>query len=169
MSPSRSAPRICSPSSGSFSNTALLNTLLERAGNLIRLTPRERHLLLRAWWRFLVVHLALPLVSLTRLLPRGPAPGTPTPSLSADRIGWLVTVAGRYAPGRTTCLTQAVVLAWILHREGIEATLRIGVARRADDLVAHAWLEHDGRVVFGLPDEQTYHPLLPTGPGPRAP
>jgi len=66
---------------------------------------------------------------------------------------------------RTTCLTQALVLARVLRREGVEARVCFGVARNTGGLKAHAWLEHRGRVIFGSSDEGAYEPLLPA---PRA-
>ena len=53
-------------------------------------------------------------------------------------------------PGDTRCLTQALVLVALLARRGIGSTLVIAVAP-ADELVAHAWVEHGGV------------PLLPPG------
>jgi hypothetical protein len=66
---------------------------------------------------------------------------------------------------RVTCLKEALVLVWLLRRAGITTTLRIGVARHAGDLQAHAWLEHDGRALGGLPANPTYEPLLPADGG----
>jgi hypothetical protein len=40
-------------------------------------------------------------------------------------------------------------------------TLRIGVARRHDSFGAHAWLEHDGRIILGATDAVAYAPLIP--------
>jgi len=139
-----------------------LRSALKRIEKLFRLTRRERRLLLYAWWLFLLVDAALRFLPVTRLLPRGPAVGATDSVLPADRIVWLVTVASRYAPGRATCLKDALVLVWLLRREGVEALVRIGVARNAGGLKAHAWLEHDGGIIFGSPDDATYEPLLPT-------
>ena len=133
----------------------------ERIGKLCRLAARERNVLLSAWCLFFVVDLALRLLPMTRLLPRWPVTGAADPSLLPDRIAWLVTLAARYVPWRTTCLTRALVLARVLRREGVEARVCFGVARNTGGLKAHAWLEHRGRVIFGASDEGTYEPLLP--------
>ncbi len=70
-----------------------------------------------------------------------------------------VTRVARRVPG-ATCLTQAlatqVLLAW--HGHG-GATVRLGVRREGDALLAHAWLEHRGQVVIGGPDVGAYVPL----------
>ena len=57
--------------------------------------------------------------------------------------------ASHRVPFATRCLDRAVALWWLLSRERIAATLRIGV-RKADAtrLAAHAWVEHDGRVLL---------------------
>jgi len=39
---------------------------------------------------------------------------------------------------------------FLLERRGYSADLRIGLAREAQrQLMAHAWVEHQGRVIFG--------------------
>jgi hypothetical protein len=137
-----------------------LKSAIDRIRQLVGLTPRERDLLLYAWLLFLLVDPALRWFPVTALLPRGRPPGTPGSSPPIDRIAWLVRLAGRHARCRPTCLGEALVLAWTLRREGLEAILRIGVARQGGRLQAHAWLEHGGGVLFGSPDETTYEPLV---------
>jgi hypothetical protein len=75
------------------------------------------------------------------------------------RLVRLVEVAGRYAPVEATCLKKALVLAWLLGRRGIATALRIGVARREEELMAHAWLEPERQTVLGLPRGDRYEPL----------
>jgi hypothetical protein len=127
---------------------------VRRLAKLAQLSGAERRLLARAWFLFLVADaglLLLPFASLLKLgqrLPLRPPP-TACPLSAIARLAWLVDVAGRYAPGRATCLKQALVLSWLLRRRGVSTTLQIGVARRDGGLAAHAWLERDGEVVFG--------------------
>ncbi len=87
--------------------------------------------------------------------------GSPQRRQGADlqRMAWLVDVADRYAPGRSSCLRQAAALAWLLHRRGIATSLRIGVAREADNLLAHSWLESGDGELLGLSDSNKYIPL----------
>ena len=54
-----------------------------------------------------------------------------------------------------------ILLAWTLRRAGHVASLRIGVARAGATLRAHAWLEHEGRVLLGSPEQTAYEPLAP--------
>ncbi len=73
-----------------------------------------------------------------------------------QRMAWLVDVADRYTPGRSSCLRQAAALAWLLRRRGIATNLRIGVAREEGKLVAHSWLQSEKDELFGLSDGDKY-------------
>lgn len=53
------------------------------------------------------------------------------------------------------CLRQALVAGWILRRR--RPTLRLGVARGNDQVLAHAWIEVDGVGTLGW--QQGYLPL----------
>jgi hypothetical protein len=78
-----------------------------------------------------------------------------------DRVAWAVNNASRYIP-KATCLTQALATKVLLSRRGQPAVLRIGVRRGArGELLAHAWIESNGRVVIGGPDAtlKDYKPL----------
>jgi hypothetical protein len=129
----------------------------ERIGRLIRLTPPERRRLLRAWWYLLVVDIALRCLPVTWLLPRPPVVASRTPPLPLERMAWLLEVARRHSPVCSTCLTEALVFARMLRADGVEATVKFGVARHHDRLHAHAWVEHRGEVVYGSPEP--YAPL----------
>lgn len=78
-----------------------------------------------------------------------------------QRIAWLVEVADRYAPGRSSCLRQSGALSWLLHRRGVPTSLRIGVKREGEALVAHAWLQSDEGEVFETSEAATYALLSP--------
>jgi hypothetical protein len=138
-----------------------LKSVAERISRLVRLAPRERRLLLRAWWQLLFVDIALRLVSVTRLLPRTAAATPTNPPLPLARIGWLLEVARRYSPVPSTCLKDALVLARMLRLEGIDVAVKIGVARGDGGLRAHAWVEHRGARLFQSADGGTYTALLP--------
>jgi len=137
-----------------------LKSVAERISRLVRLAPRERRLLLRAWWQLLFLDIALRLVSVTRLLPRTAAATPTNPPLPLARIGWLLEVARRYSPLRSTCLKDALVLARMLRAEGIDAAVKIGVARGDGGLRAHAWVEHRGAPLLQSADGGTYTALL---------
>ena len=128
-----------------------------RLASLRRLTPAERRTLMLAAALLVVVPLLIRLVPLPRLLslPCGRAGG----GLAPERVARLVVVAARYVPG-AHCLPVALVTAWLLTRQGTPATLRLGVARHADRLVAHAWLDCLGRPLAGAGEPDGYTPIL---------
>jgi len=73
-----------------------------------------------------------------------------------QRMAWLVNVADRYAPGRSSCLRRATALAWLLGRRGVATSLRIGVAWQEGKFTAHSWLESGDGELFGLTEREKY-------------
>jgi hypothetical protein len=53
----------------------------------------------------------------------------------------------------STCLERAVALWWLLERQEIPCSLRIGTRKGADKFEAHAWVEFDGQAI----DEDDSH------------
>lgn len=113
----------------------------------------------------------LPFRTALRLVERmaGP-PADPTRHGEEEvrRLTWAVEAAGLRFLRRNRCLTQALVGLVLFRRSGLDATLRIGVARRepATHLTAHAWLESDGTVLVGgeeSPSRYVSFPHLETG------
>jgi hypothetical protein len=136
---------------------------LGRARKLLALPPHERAVLWQACVLLVLVTVALRVLASARVLalPRrllATAPGR-RPPCDVTRVGWLVRVAARYAPLPPTCLTEALVVAWLLARRGVPTALRIGVRRRGEALTAHAWLERDGAVVFDTAPDERYEVL----------
>lgn len=82
-----------------------------------------------------------------------------------DRAIWAVPAASRRVPG-ATCLVKALAGRLAIARCGRSAEIRIGVLPDGDTLIAHAWLELDGRVVIGgeaSPKRYSVLPGLPIG------
>jgi hypothetical protein len=65
-------------------------------------------------------------------------------ALSTSRI---VEVAGRYHQHWSKCLSQSLLLWWLLRRQGISSQLRIGVLKHQRQLQAHAWVEYQDYVL----------------------
>ena len=137
---------------------------LRQLASLAALSPGERRLLLHAWLRFFSVELALRMHAFPRVVRRlePVPPGAATPDV--ERLGHLVDVAARAVPFRVTCLSKALVLGWLLARAGMAVRLRFGVARRAGEFQAHAWLESDGRPIFGHDADAPWAPLRAAAP-----
>lgn len=88
--------------------------------------------------------------ALRRVAATLPKTGSPTPAYRR-RAAWAANAVGhRLLPNRP-CLTQALVLQYLLLRRGDDrAELHIGVAKgESGELLAHAWIERNGRVLIG--------------------
>jgi Transglutaminase-like superfamily len=90
--------------------------------------------------------------TLERWSPR-PDAGATAATAVAQRTAWLVQAAARYFAGRDSCLSQSLVLWWLLRYRGMAAEVRVGARRHADGLQAHAWVEYRGRVLNDRGDE----------------
>ena len=119
------------------------------------LEPRARGLFLRA-----VVLLPCISVSLrfrgfratqTNLQKRLPGPvtklsGRPsrTQAESTALTARMVRSAARRTWGSPACLEQSLALWWLLGRQGIASSVRIGTRKSTEKFEAHAWVECDG-------------------------
>jgi hypothetical protein len=66
----------------------------------------------------------------------------------------------RRSPLAGNCLSRSLALWWLLRRRGISADLRLGVALASGVLEAHAWVEHNGRVLNDRQDvSERFRPL----------
>lgn len=77
-------------------------------------------------------------------------------SKQATVIARMVNAADRYGFVHPSCLAKSLTLWWLLTREGIMATLRIGTRMNQEKLEAHAWVECDGEAL-SEPDGQHRH------------
>jgi len=143
----------------------------EALRKLFHLPPADRLLLGQAGAVLLLIRLILPVLPFNTVRAlcehtRRQTNGRACPDVQTNilRVTRLVEIAARYSPIRATCLTEALALAWLLGQRGITTNIRIGVARRDSLLAAHAWLEREGRPIYGLSDGDRYVPLLPAGP-----
>lgn len=141
-----------------------------RLHKLSRLSAQDWTILVQAWALLFILDIALRLLPFRSVLAlcdrprcRQPPAGELPPPI--ERCVWLSELAGRYHPVRSTCLKQALALSILLKRRGMATTLRIGVSRETGDFTAHAWLEADERIIFGLQEGRTYAPLLPRPDG----
>lgn len=97
--------------------------------------------------------LTVPIRWIARRFGRRPAPphAQPTPLGDVVReVGWAVRAAASRTPWKSACLAQAIAGKWMLARRGVQATIRLGVAKDADGtLHAHAWLCAGDAVLTG--------------------
>ncbi len=82
-------------------------------------------------------------------------------TLGIREIVWAVRLASRYVP-QATCLTQALSTQILLGRNGHAAQTHIGVSLTGPEgFRAHAWVEHEGKVLIGRSEEfDCYAPIL---------
>jgi hypothetical protein len=138
--------------------------MARRLAKFFRLSRSDRQLLVRAALAVVSAKLAIRTLRLpaaraavTRLERLGWFV-TPT---SADRVVWAVEAVGRAIPGMKNCLVQAIAAEAILVRTGHRCELRIGAAKTGpDELIAHAWLESEGRVLIGEFELDRYTPFI---------
>ena len=115
----------------------------------------DRALLVRAFVLVSAVRVGLwvlPYRTVERLTECPVTPREMTPEeelLSLRRIVGAVEAMSRRLLGAKPCLTQALAAQRILRQGGIDSTLRIGVAKDGQELLAHAWLERGERVLIG--------------------
>lgn len=140
---------------------------MKQLGKFLRLPSSDRYLLATAAILLAAIKMGLrllPFKTLRALLatmsekPRTLAQESPC---SVDRVVWAVETAARHVP-KSTCLTQAIATKVLLARRGFPAHLHIGVAHqgKGEQLLAHAWIESEGKVLIGGSELERYTPLL---------
>jgi Transglutaminase-like superfamily len=142
---------------------------MHRLGRFLRLTAREKALLLQAILLLGAIRLGLslfPFAAVRGVLTRLASVGIKGERQSAadatvtEGAVWAVETAGRHFPTIGTCLHQALAAHVILARRGCRSNLRIGVKRGAGGkFMGHAWLEKDGNVLIGGAHRSTYIPM----------
>ncbi|BAZ65659.1 MAG: lasso peptide biosynthesis B2 protein [Pelatocladus maniniholoensis HA4357-MV3] len=131
----------------------------------LRFDAGDRHLLIMTLILLAAMRLGLwllPFRTLLKLLARISQPVHPqtTNQVSIRKIVWAVNVASRYMLG-VKCLARALTTQVLMNRYKHPCQLRIGVAKdNSGILEAHAWIEHQGKIVIGnLSDLSRFIPL----------
>lgn len=124
------------------------------ASRVATLRPREAWLLVRMSAMLAALLVLQRVLSLPRLLalfdPR--TRRTTEPPVSLDRLAWLARGLLRVSFRDRYCMKQSVLLFHFLRKWGHPVRLRFGVARHAEALTGHAWVELDG-VPFAEPSD----------------
>ena len=82
------------------------------------------------------------------------APALSGPTRSPYLLAWAVRNTARIVP-YAHCLTQALSLQYLLGRNGMTSTIRVGVQMaRNGTLESHAWILHDGTVLLGGSEDE---------------
>ena len=135
-----------------------------RLKKFIGLRWQEQCLLLESGLLLAIAVVGVRLVSF-RLLQRwaggGTTPGKRVNSLSEEKICWSISAASRIVPW-STCLTEALAMQLLLRQCGYASSIRVGVRKTPNgDFSAHAWVENDGRIIFGQTQEADKFERLP--------
>lgn len=139
---------------------------MRRIRKFFGLAPARRRLFFRAWGTLAKWRVTLWCVPFLRWRDRlQPVCGVDEKEAASSGVlhdtVWAVERASRYLPG-ATCLVRALAARELLARSGLCAELRIGVAHdERGRFEAHAWLEYEGGVVLGSPDDATRFAPLP--------
>jgi len=129
---------------------------LRRVARLAERSPRERALVVEAALHLVAAKAMLRWVPFERW--RGALQHAPEQRLRVTpgerqlaQLVWAVNGVGARFPERLNCLPRALAMRWMMQRRRWPNTLELGVARDPEGkFEAHAWLEHDGRVIMGL-------------------
>lgn len=137
-----------------------------RVFKFLRLDFKKRCLFLEAALLLLSIRVALRFLPF-RLLLRAFSKGgslqpvdKPVGPEASPPVSWAIETAGRFLPGRFSCLVRALAAQRLLARRGQVCLLRIGVAKdERGSFCSHAWVESRGRVVVGHYGERRWTPL----------
>lgn len=130
-----------------------------------RLKPQARTLFLQTWLLGLVVRLALwvlPFRIVKRwLFPSSHSSAKAQPTQKSQLIDLdeavRVMETGFYYVPAATCLVKAIAAQILLRRYGYPSQMHIGVAKSPEGkLLAHAWVEQGGTIVFGGSEASNY-------------
>lgn len=137
------------------------------------LSRAERRLFLEAVMWLGIFRAALLAVPFRLLAPSLGAHMVETPSREeggerrklAGAVAQAVHRASRHVPWAAKCLVQAMAGKKMLRRRGVESTLYLGLAKRADQgLQAHAWLRCGGQIILGGGGLQRFAVVSTFGP-----
>lgn len=84
--------------------------------------------------------------------------------LVVDQLRLATARVQQYSPLPGNCLSRSIVLWWRLRRRGLEPDLRLGVSLAGGTFAAHAWVEHEGRVLNDTVDVADRYRPLTTAP-----
>ncbi len=108
--------------------------------------PRKAGLVLRTWFWFAAVWLALRRRPIPQVVGELAAVRRPaSTSVRPVRLGLVVWRSLGIGPWRARCLFTSIVLYRLLRAQGDEPELVIGLPLEPKDRDAHAWVELDGR------------------------
>ncbi len=138
--------------------------MLKRLGKFITLPLQTQWLLFKVAAVLLAIHLSLrflPFRSVYRFASasqRSIQTRSEKEAFDEGRLIWAITRLSLQLLGQESCLRQALTGLYFFSRAGMRVSLRIGVRKGMGDAVlAHAWIERDGKVLLGGTDNLLNH------------
>jgi hypothetical protein len=138
----------------------------------MKLSTRRRRHLIEATVMVVVAGLAVRLLKPATVFNWAKRPSRRMRRFVSDEIGWVswaVETVGTTWWLRSLCLPKALAAQAMLRRRGIPSRVCLGVARKGDQLTAHAWTEVDDQVVVGGTESQDFTRLSAFGDEGREP
>ncbi len=82
---------------------------------------------------------------------RGESPEiiTPRQEAIAEEVSESVRRVAKYVPWRCKCLEQAIIAKIMLNKRKMESTLYLGVSKKEEKMVAHAWVRYGNNIITG--------------------
>jgi hypothetical protein len=134
---------------------------MENLNRYLRLPFAKQRLLIESTLLLMVVRIGLrilPFKTLHQLmqnLERRAKGRRPANDTYQDDIAWAVNRTGENLFGENTCLPLALTGQMQLNLHGFPASTRLGVQKTSDDeIIAHAWVECNGQVLIGGPEQE---------------
>ena len=128
---------------------------------IARLRPWKLALLARVWLTFLCLLVEMrwrPLPAIVQRLDTPPRKhARPVRPTQLSRASYRVLRVGPYRP---RCIYRALVLFYLLRKQGDRPVLVIGLPEMARDRTAHAWVELDGVDVGPPPGRAGHNPFV---------
>lgn len=129
----------------------LLLSIQSKALAASRLSPTDWLLVAQSWVLLVVGEVALRIFGFSRIQQviesAKPRRNTQVGDFNRlfRRISNMTDIAARNHILSFTCLRRSMVIAWLLRRRGVPATIHLGVRKDAPDFEAHAWVEYSGQ------------------------
>lgn len=84
----------------------------------------------------------------------------PTDQIVISNVTRSVRLCSRYVP-HASCLTQALATQTLLRLRGLDSQIKFGVDKDENEkLIAHAWVESDGKIIIGKSADMRRYSLL---------
>lgn len=121
---------------------------------------QERLIVIEAFWLLGIARATVLFVPFKRVAPHlGQAQGeseSGEPSSAVHQVAQAITLASRHTPWQSNCFAQALAGHLMLRRRHASNTLYLGVYKKEDKFLAHAWLRSGDLVVTGRSGHESY-------------